>query len=157
MSRLSFAAAVFLLAASACSLPPSATSSAATTARTEPAGSPLAPASGVLDAEVAMPQGFPADFPIYPHARLTAAAPFASAGQTAWGMEWESTDVQAKVEAFYTKQLNQGDWVLTSTSHPNGAYSATFARKSDKNVQGTVGADWNATLTKILVSLVGPG
>jgi hypothetical protein len=72
-------------------------------------------------------------------------------------MEWESIDVQAKVEAFYTKQLSQGDWVLTNTSHPNGAYSATFARKSDKNVKGTVGADWNATLTKILVSLVGPG
>lgn len=111
----------------------------------------------MLDAEVAMPSGFPGDFPIYPHARLTAAAPFASAGETAWGMEWESTDAQAKVEAFYTKQLNAGDWVITDASHPNGAFAAAFTRKADKNVHGTVAADWNSTLTKILVSLVVPG
>ena len=105
-----------------------------------------------------MPAGFAADFPIYPHARLTAAASFASAGQTAWGMEWESADVQAKVEAFYLKQLNQGNWVLTNTAHPpNGEFAATFTRQSDKNVHGTVAADWNAAVTKILVSLVAPG
>ena len=154
---IGWAAAALLLAASACSLNPSALSPSATSTRTEPAGSPLAPASGVLDPEVAMPAGFPADFPIYPHARLTAAARFASAGQTTWGMEWESTDAQAKVEAFYLKQLNQGDWVVTSATHPSGGFAATFSRKSDKNVHGTVAAGWNAAVTKILVSLVTPG
>lgn len=104
-----------------------------------------------------MPPGFPADFPIYPHARPTAAAPFASAGQTTWGVEWESADGQAKVEAFYVKQLNQGDWVLTNTSHPNGEFAGTFTRKSDRNVHGIVAADRSAAVTKVLVSLVGPG
>ena len=156
MRRLIAALAVLLLAATACSLRPTASSSAATGTRTVPEGSPLASASGVLDAEVAMPAGFPTDFPIYAHARLTAAAPFASASETAWGMEWESTDVQAKVEAFYTKQLNTGDWAITNISHPGGAFAASFTRKADKKVHGTVAADWNATLTKILVSLVAP-
>lgn len=104
-----------------------------------------------------MPHGFAADFPIYLHARLTAAARFASTGQTVWGMEWESIDAQSRVEAFFTKQLNQGDWVLTNTSHPNGEFSATFTRKSDKNVRGTIAAVRSATVTRILVSLVAPG
>ena len=103
-----------------------------------------------------MPAGFPADFPIYPHARLTAAAQFASAAQTAWGMEWQSTDVQAKVEAYFANQLNQGDWVVSNAAHPNGEYVATFKRKSDKNVHGTVAAEWNGALSKILVSLIAP-
>lgn len=140
MRRLTCAAAALVLAVTACSLNPFGSSTSATPART-------ASPSGVLDAEVAMPAGFPADFPLYPHARLTAAALFASAGQTVWGMEWESTDAEAKVEAYYSKALNSGDWVLTN---------ATFARKSDKNVHGTVAVSWNASVTRILVSLVAP-
>jgi hypothetical protein len=46
---------------------------------------------------------------------------------------------------------------LGTTSSPNGDFSATFTRKSDKNFQGTIYADWNATATRILVSLVYPG
>jgi hypothetical protein len=155
MRRFACAFAFVCLLATGCSLHPSAT--AATSARTDtPTGSPLAQANRSLDAEVAMPAGFPADFPIYPHARLTAAAPFASRAQVAWGMEWQTTDAQAKVSAFYTKELNSGDWVVGHTSAPNGDFAATFTRKSDKNAQGNVYADWNATATRILVSLVYP-
>lgn len=107
-----------------------------------------------LDAEVTAPSGFPADFPTYPHARLVAAASFPSSGQVVWGMEWETLDVEPKVAAFYTKQLGQGDWVLTGTSSPNGDFAATFARRSDKNAHGTVYTARSETATKILVSLV---
>jgi hypothetical protein len=156
MRRFACAFAFVCLLATGCSLHQSPT--AATSARTDtPVGSPLAKANRSLDAEVAMPASFPADFPIYPQARLTAAAPFASSGQVAWGMEWQTTDPQAKVAAFYTKQLDSGDWVLGAAPSPNGAFSATFTRKSDKNTQGTIYADWNATATRILVSLVYPG
>ena len=154
MRRLACACVFVILASSACSLHQS--SSAATGVRTGPVGSPLAPASGALDAEVAMPAGFPADFPIYPHSRLTAAAHFASPGQVAWGMEWETLEAQAGVQAFYTKQLNQGDWALTVTSTPTGQFAGSFTRKSDKNVDGTIAANADAGLTKILVSLVYP-
>ena len=103
-----------------------------------------------------MPAGFPADFPVYPHARLTAAADFASGGQVSWGLEWESLDAQAKVAAFYTKQLGLGDWVVTGTTSPNGDFAATFARRSNKSAHGTVYAARYATSTRILVSLVYP-
>lgn len=154
MPRLTCALVVVILAASACSLQQS--SKAATGVRTGPVASPLAPASGALDAEVAMPAGFPPDFPIYPHSRLTAAAPFTSPGQVAWGMEWETLEAQAKVQAFYTKQLNQGDWALTVTSTPAGQFAGSFTRKSDKNVDGMIAANAEGGLTKILVSLVYP-
>lgn len=156
MRGLACALVVVWLAATACSLHQS--SSAATGARTGPVGSPLAPASGALDAEVAMPAGFPTDFPIYPHARLTAAAPFASTGQVAWGMEWETVDAQAKVQAFYAQQLKQGDWVLTVSPTPSaqGQFAGTFTRKTDKNVDGTIAVNSDPPLAKILVSLVYP-
>ena len=56
-----------------------------------------------------MPPGFPSDLPIYPKARLTAGASFVSSGQVSWGMEWETLDSVAKVQAFYTDKLNQGE------------------------------------------------
>jgi hypothetical protein len=60
------------------------------------------------------------------------------------------------VAAFYTKQLSQGDWVLTAAPTPNGNFAATFTRKSDKSAQGIVTADWNATVTRILMSFAYP-
>ena len=104
-----------------------------------------------------MPPGFPSDFPIYPHARLTAAASFSSTGQVAWGMEWQTVDAQGSVQAFYTKQLSQADWTMSVTSTANGDFAATFSRKSDSHVTGTLAANRDANTTKILVSLVSTG
>lgn len=119
-------------------------------------GSPLAQASGRLGAEVAMPPGFPLDVPIYPKARLTAAAGFPTGAPTSWGMEWQSLDSVAKVQAFYTDKMNQGDWTLTVNSTANGDFKATFRRKSDASVQGTLAANATSGVTKILMSLVTP-
>lgn len=121
-----------------------------------PSGSPLAQASGKLGAEVPMPTGFPADVPIYPKARLTEAAGFPSSSPTSWGMEWQTLDSVAKVQAFYTGQLNQGDWQLTVTSTPSGEFKATFHRKSNSGVQGTLACNSSSGVTKILMSLVTP-
>lgn len=154
MRGLAGALAAVTLLAAACN--PLQSSTAATSARTGSAGAQPPQPTGVLDPGVAMPAGFPTDFPVYTRARLTAAASFASNGQVVWGMEWETLDAQAKVQGFYTKQLNQGDWILNPPSAAAGKFAATFARKSDKNVQGTVAAGWNGTMTKILVSLVAP-
>jgi hypothetical protein len=156
MRRFACAFACACLLATGCSLHQSPT--AATSARTDtPSGSPLAPANRWLDAEVAMPAGFPADFPIYPHARLTAAAPFASSGQMAWGMEWETTDPELKVQAFYMKQLAEGDWLFTLVQGRNNAIDGTFTRKSNSQVKGTLEVNQDAgVITRILVSLVYP-
>lgn len=104
-----------------------------------------------------MAPGFPSDFPIYPHARLTAAAHFASTSQVAWGMEWQTVDPEPKVQAFYTKQLNQGDWNLAIASGGSNTFGGTFTRKSNSHAGGTIAAKMDAPrVTKILVSLVYP-
>lgn len=144
---------VLCIAASACS---THGSSVASSVRTTPSGSPLAQASGQLDAEVPMPSGFPSDFPIYTGARLTAGASFTSSGQIAWGMEWETLDPVAKVQAFYAKQLNQGDWTISFTGSSNGAFAATFSRRSNSHVDGTLASNSDSGVTKILLSLIYP-
>jgi len=121
-----------------------------------PTGSPLAKASGKLDAQVPMPAGFPGDCPIYPGARLTAGASFASSGQVSWGMEWETLDSVAKIQAFYAKQLNQGDWTVTFGTTSATSLAATFSRKSNSHVVGTLVADSGTGVTKILMSLISP-
>jgi len=131
-------------------------SSAASGARTSPSGSPLAKASGSLDAEVPMPSDFPPDVPIYKGARLTAGASFTSTGQVAWGMEWQTLDSVAKVQAFYGKQLNQGDWTITFKENSSAAFTAAFSRKSNSHFAGTLAANSDAGVTKILMSLVSP-
>lgn len=119
-------------------------------------GSPLAPASGQLDGAVPMPAGFPADFPIYPGSRLTAGASFTSSGQVAWGMEWETLDAVAKVQAFYAQKLEQGDWTITFKGNSGGSFAATFTRKSNSHVDGTLAGSSDAGVTKILLSLIYP-
>jgi len=118
--------------------------------------SPLARPTGQLDAQVAVPSGFPGDLPVYTRARLTAGATFKSSGQVSWGMEWQTLDSVAKVQAFYADRLNRGDWTITFTNKTTSNFSATFARKSNASVQGTMGAGTASGVTRISMSLVSP-
>jgi hypothetical protein len=111
--------------------------------------------SSKLDPEVAMPTGFPADVPIYPGARLTAAASFTASGQTTWGMEWETLDSIDKVQAFFSSKLSQGDWTTQFSGTAKGSFSAIFSRKSNAKFAGILGADGSSGLTKISLSLAG--
>lgn len=145
--------AVLLVAA--CSIGPG--SGAASSARgSAPSGTPLAKASGALAAQVPMPADFPADVPIYSGARLTAGATFTSSGEVAWGMEWQTLDSVAKVQAFYAKQLNQGDWTVNFSNNSGGSFAATYARKSDSHAGGTLAGNSTSGVTKILLTLVEP-
>lgn len=123
--------------------------SAATSPSPSPSAPTLAKASGPLDAQVAMPQGFPSDIPIYPNARLTAGASFDSGGVISWGMEWETLDSVGKVHDFYATKLAQGDWSISFTASGSTAFSATFQRKSDSSAKGVIGADGSSGVTKI--------
>lgn len=116
--------------------------------------SPLAGPSGKLSAQVAMPVGFPADVPIYPKARLTAAAAFPGSAPTSWGMEWQTLDTVSKVYTYYSAQMNQGDWAITFTGTTADTFAATFKRKSDSQVTGTLASNSAGGVTKILMSLV---
>lgn len=98
------------------------------------------------------PNGFPADIPVYPGARLTAGATFSGSGQTTWGMEWETLDGVDRVQAFYSSKLSQGDWNIQFSSSANGSFSATFNRKSNSSATGILGADGSSGVTKISLS-----
>ena len=102
-----------------------------------------------------MPDGFPADVPIYPGARLTAAAKFTSGTQATWGMNWETLDSLDKVQAFYSTKLSQGDWTIQFKGSSNASsFAATFSRKSNSKSSGILGADASSGVTKISLSLV---
>jgi len=103
-----------------------------------------------------MPPGFPSDVPIYPKARLTAGASFVSSGQVSWGMEWETLDSVAKVQAFYSDKLHQGDWTISVTGSGSNTFAATFSRKSNSHVLGTLASNGSSGVTKILMSLIAP-
>lgn len=135
-----------LVAGAACSHLPG---NAAASPSASPTAPTLAQASGPLDAQVAMPAGFPADIPIYPGARLTAGAGFDSGGVLSWGMEWETLDSVDKVRSFYASKFAQGDWAINFTASSGSAFSGAFQRKSDANSKGVIGADGSSGVTKI--------
>jgi hypothetical protein len=126
-------------------------SNTASASRQASGQTPTGPAK--LDPAVSMPSGFPADVPIYPGARLTAAASFTGTGQTTWGMNWETPDGVAKVQAFYSSKLSQGDWNISFTGTTGGSFSATFNRKTNSKFGGILGADGSSGLTRISMSL----
>ena len=117
---------------------------------------PLAHPSGQLDAQVAVPSGFPGDVPVYTKARLTAGAAFRSGGQVSWGMEWQTLDTVEQVRAFYAQRLSEGDWNITFATAPSGTFTATFTRKSNPQVQGTLSSNRANGVTKISMSLASP-
>src|SRR5260370_27155985 len=102
------------------------TSSATLSPSPSAAGSATPSGNGAIDPAVAMPNGFPSDFPIYPGSRLTHASQATANGQTSWGMEWETRDTAEAVQTFYMSKLNQGDWTIPYSSTGNRAYSAVF-------------------------------
>lgn len=105
--------------------------------------------NGKLDPAVAMPNGFPSDFPIYPGARLTVANQVTANGQTSWGMEWETLDNLAAVQSFYMSKLNQRDWTISYGSSGSGGYSAIFTRKSNPKDAGLLTVELESTVTHI--------
>jgi hypothetical protein len=111
-------------------------------------GSTNSGTAGNLDPQVSMPSGFPSDVPIYPGARLTGAVK-----ATPWIMEWETVDDPAKVQAFYAAKLNQGDWEIRSSNSTTGGWGASFTRKSDTTVSGTLALSGKTGITKIVLSL----
>ena len=117
---------------------------------------PLARPSGHLDAQVPLPSGFPGDVPVYTKARLTAGAAFRSGGQVSWGMEWQTLDTVDQVRAFYAQRLSQGDWNIAFATAPSGTFTATFTRKSNAQVQGTLSSNRANGVTKISMSLASP-
>lgn len=139
-----------IAAASACG-----SSSTSTGSKSSPHASSAGSSSGngKLDAGVPMPQGFPADFPIYPGARLTSASNFTSGGQTTWAMVWETLDGVDKAQSFYTDKLNSGDWTIGVSGSTNGEFSGIFSRKSDSTVGGILSIDGSTGVTKITVAL----
>jgi hypothetical protein len=106
-------------------------------------------AGGQLDPAVAMPNGFPSDFPVYPGSRLTHASQATANGQTSWGMEWETRDTAVAVQTFYVSKLNQGDWTIPYSSSENGAYSAIFTRKSNSKDAGLLTVEVESNVTHI--------
>jgi len=95
-----------------------------------------------------MPSGFPSDVPIYPGARLVGAVK-----ATPWIMQWETVDDPAKVQAFYSAKLNQGDWEIRSSHSTTDAWDASFTRKSDTTVSGSVVLSGKTGITKIILSV----
>jgi len=68
----------------------------------------------------------------------------------------QTLDGVAKVQPFYSKQLNQGDWLVNFSDSPPGSFKATFTRKSNSRVSGTLSAGTSSGATKILMTLAVP-
>jgi hypothetical protein len=153
MSYIRLAVAMLFIVALAAGTACSSGSTANTASGPRQASSPTPTAAAKLDPAVSPPSGFPADVPLYPGARLTAAASFSGTGQTTWGMNWETADSVAKVQAFYSSKLSQGDWNIAFTANTAGYFSATFNRKSNSKFGGILSADGSSGLTRISMSL----
>src|SRR5260370_23158376 len=99
------------------------TSSATLTPSPSAAGPATPTGNGTLDPAVAMPNGFPSDFPVYPGSRLTHASQVTANGQTSWGMEWETRETVAAVQPAPIGQRNEGHLAGADGDTGNGSAS----------------------------------
>jgi hypothetical protein len=108
--------------------------------------------TGKLDPAVAMPSAFPADFPVYPGARLTQASEVTNNGQTTWGMQWETLDGVDAVQGFYVRRLNSGDWTISYNGSSGGNFSAIFSRRSNQKDAGILAVELESDVTRITLA-----
>jgi hypothetical protein len=86
-----------------------------------------------------MPSGFPADFPIYPGVQLTTACSTSGSGSTQWTVAWQTSAKLNAIQAYYMSALDKDDWLLLDSSGDlNARFSATFQRKSNAKVKGSL-------------------
>jgi hypothetical protein len=101
-----------------------------------------------------MPSGFPADFPIYPGARLTAACAAPGNASTQWTVAWQTTATFDAAQVFYKSALDKNDWTLAGESGDFGTrFSADFMRKSNSKLTGSLTVTNSGGPTKITLTL----
>ena len=66
------------------------------------------------------------------------------------------TNGRYKVQTFYSDKLKQGDWTISVTGSGSNTFAATFSRKSNSHVLGTLASNGSSGVTKILMSLIAP-
>ncbi|HLZ94373.1 MAG TPA: hypothetical protein VKT20_03480 [Candidatus Dormibacteraeota bacterium] len=108
---------------------------------------------GELDPAVDLPAGFPSDLPVYPGARPVLVTT-STAGGTSWEVKWQTLDSLDQVKTFYSAQLNQGDWVVSSEDNTQTAYTATFHRKSNSSYAGLLAVDTTSKQGVTSISVV---
>lgn len=119
-----------------------------------PSASATASPGGCPPGQATLPAGFPTDFPIYRGAQLIAACSVAGSGSTQWSVQWQTDDNLNSVQEFYMSALDKNDWVLGNDSGDiNTRFSATFQRKSNPNVKGSLEATNSGGPTKIALTL----
>jgi hypothetical protein len=104
--------------------------------------------------QATLPSDFPADFPIYPGAQLTAACKVPGNASTQWSVTWQTTDKLNSVQTYYVSALDKNDWTLAAYSGDIGTrFSATFQRTSNPKVQGSMDVTNSGGPTKIVLTL----
>ena len=76
----------------------------------------------------------PSDFPQYQGATITGLNVYNGTGGSRCDMTFDSADSASQVTDFYTKQLDQGNWLILSRSAADG--TITFEKRSDPGVHG---------------------
>ena len=71
-------------------------------------------------------------------------------------MGWETLDTVATVRAFYAQNMNKGDWTISFAAATSNGFAATFSRKSDSRINGTLAVSNSGGVTRIEMSLLSP-
>jgi hypothetical protein len=99
-----------------------------------------------------LPDGFPADFPIYKGAELEGSMSTKQGGQTSMIVTFKSTDDYAKVVEFYNNKDKLGDFNVESTMDLGEAFTLGL-KKGDEDA-GSVMITKDEKNTSFIITLV---
>jgi hypothetical protein len=110
---------------------------------------------------VQLPEGFPADFPIYEKATITAASRVSAAQGNIYAIGMETTDAADAVRSFYEARLAEAPWDVSNVVEipEENTVVVEFARREGGGQAGTVAIQEEQTdgrKTLMTVSLPAP-
>ncbi|MGB6838980.1 MAG: hypothetical protein WBD86_00680 [Microgenomates group bacterium] len=103
-----------------------------------------------FEEEGKLPDNFPADFPIYPNAKLESSWTATSDETEGLSLMWETNDSIDKVADYYKDELTSGGWKLSFTSEAED--STTLAFEKD-DTSGFIGITIEDSKTVISLTL----
>ncbi len=98
-----------------------------------------------------LPDGFPADFPTYPGAKITSS--WTSAGDNSKGISvvWETSDSPEKVAEYYKTNVESKGWKITASFSNDGTTTYSFEKGTTSGFVGI--AKGEAGKTNISVTI----
>jgi hypothetical protein len=94
-----------------------------------------------------LPEGFPADFPLYPGAKIVSSFTANTDGKDGMSVAWETGDSVEAVSSFYKSNLVANGWKVSATFEQGDSTTTSFEKEGWGGFMGITSTEGKTTIS----------